>query len=122
MKRKSLYVLVVLVFAVMAGCAGSTFTRDAYRGLSVSAITYEACMGSAAQLYVNGQIDDAQKAKVIEIARGYWLAYHCAVDALVAYDVSKDATDREKVHTAIAEVSQALSKLVKYLTPHVEEA
>lgn len=115
--RKCLMIMLVIGVALTFGCASATFKRDAYRGLSVSAVTYETTMASAADLYAQGKINDEQKARIFEIAEGYYLAYHCAVDALVIYKKTSDQTDREKVNVAIAEVSVALSKLLNYLKP-----
>ena len=128
MKRKSLYVLVALVFLLGFGCAGVTPQGPqqskmliAENILKISAVTYETCMKSAAELYVSGQINTEQKDKILKVAEGYWLAYHCAVDVLATYYKSQDKSNQEKVQIAIAEVSKALSKLVNYLKPYIEE-
>jgi len=119
--RKYLIGLFGLALLVAIGCASATFVRDSYRGLMVSAATYETTMESVADLCKQGLITNEQKDKIVFIAGHYYVAYHSAVDALVTYEKSKTLEDKEKLVLTINSVSKTLAELLEYIKPYIVE-
>lgn len=108
-------ILVLVVASLMWGCA--TFTRDSYRTLSIAATTYDTAMKSIADLYRQGKVTEAQKAKALEIGMEYWIAYHTATDALEAYIAVGSVDNEKRLEIAMMEFSKVLSKFMNYVQP-----
>ena len=101
--RKLACLLVIL--ALVMGCAGNTSPMgQAYKTLLTAKTTYEATMGSLADLYKKGQISDADRDKAISYGRTFYQSYQIAVSALDAGSTLE-----------IGKVLQALSELVKFV-------
>ena len=109
-------VLVLLCFALVAGCKG-TFTANAYKTLSSSATVYDTSMKAAADLHIQGLVSDQEKAEIIEFGNKYRQAHQAAVTALTAYERTRQATDQDKVMVALAEFSKVFGELMAYLRP-----
>jgi len=115
-------VTVVLLMLVMglAACAG--FSKDSYRTLSVSAETYNAAMSSLGDLYKQGKISEADKAKAVELGGYFKAAYNTAIDANQAYLVVKTDQNRDKVTAALIEYSKVLGKVLEYINEVIAKA
>jgi len=111
---------VIVCLAMGQGCATDNYMRNAYRGLSTAATTYETSMAAIADMHKRGIISDEKKDKTIEIGEKYWAAYHAAVDALAAYEKTKRVEDKEKVDKAIEEVSALLADFAFYAEPFLK--
>lgn len=108
------FVLMALVFA--AGC-DDNFTANAYKALGTAATAYDTSMKVAADLYKQDLISDEEKAAIIEFGTAYRQAHRTAVNALAAYEKTRQAGDREKARVALAEYSKIFDELMAYLRP-----
>ncbi len=111
-------VLLVLVLALIA-CA--TFTRDAYRTLTVSYQAYDVTLSTMGDLYREGKITEAQKAKAIELGRAYKLGHNGAVVALAKYEESGGEANKQAYMLAAQDAAKALSALLAYCRPLIEK-
>lgn len=78
-------------------------------------------MRSVADLYKQGKITDEEKAKVLEIANQYWVAYHTASDALEAYMAVESEANEKKLSLAMVEFSKVLGNFMAYVQPLLME-
>lgn len=118
-KNKTLSVVLCVALAVsIMACA--SFTKNAYRTLSVAGSTYDVGMRSAADLYQQGKITDGQKTEVVDVATQYRNAYIVAVDALVAYEKTDTAEDKDRVEAALTEFSKVSGQLISLLQKYIQ--
>jgi len=103
--------IIPALFLTVTACATASFSKNTYDTLATSADAYRASMQSAGELYKKGMITEAQKTRIIVYGEDFWLAYHTAVDALEAYQITKD---RAGVYTALATLSAALGSFLEY--------
>ena len=117
--RVQLWVVLIAIFLITA-CATSgesTFSRDAYRALSISGNTYNTSMKAMADLYQQGVIGDGDKALALEYGTYFWIAYDQAVDAMEVYIVAESLEGRAKVEMALKGLANALEKFMAYVAP-----
>ncbi len=118
--KKQLAALVGLIFIVaLVSCA--TLVKNSSRTLSVASIAYEVSMKSANELYKQGKITEEEKVKILEIANPYYVAYHTASDALVAYMAVESEENEEKLSLAMVEFSKVLGNFMAYVQPLLME-
>jgi len=118
--RKPLSIITLVIFTLMLfSCA--TFQVNAYKTLSISKTVYDSTMKTAADLYKQGKLTDAQKSKIIKLGNEYMSAHNEAVRAFKKATESGLLDDKktyiEKLHIA----SSILSNIVNYLQPYLEE-
>ena len=113
--RKQIVAILVVMAFLMAGCA--SFSKNAYRTLSTSAVTYDASMKTLADLYKQGVIGPEEKATAIEMGTVFWAAYHTAVDALIAYEKTAGTAGGEKAEAALIEFQGVLVSFLNYARP-----
>jgi hypothetical protein len=119
MKRALQASILLLVVLALVACA--TFTRDAYRTLTVSQQTYDTTLSVMGDLYREGKVTEAQKAKAIELGRAYKLAHNGAVAALVRYEEQGGQANKDAYMGAAADAAKALSALLAYCRPLLEK-
>lgn len=119
MKRALQASILLLVVLALVACA--TFTRDAYRTLTVSQQTYDTTLSVMGDLYREGKVTEAQKAKAIELGRAYKLAHNGAVTALVRYEEQGGQANKDAYMVAAADAARALSALLTYSRPLIEK-
>lgn len=111
-------VVVVLVLAMLTiACAGTTAKRHFAKSLEISADLYEGLYPAFVDLYKQGLITTEEKARGTAIAEKFWLAYHIAVEALIAYDNVDSKENQEKLTAAIVELSSISERLLEYIEP-----
>jgi len=119
MKRALQASILLLVVLALVACA--TFTRDAYRTLTVSQQTYDTTLSVMGDLYREGKVTEAQKAKAIELGRAYKLAHNGAVTALVRYEEQGGQASKDAYMIAASDAAKALSALLAYCRPLIEK-
>ena len=70
MRARRLFVGALFV-SVVVGCAPATPETQCFKGVSVAATSVDAAMNIAGDLYRQGKIDDATKAKIIAAYEKY---------------------------------------------------
>ena len=119
-KRNSIYLLFALCLALIAGCSYNASTvKTSYHALAVSQQSYDGAMTVFAGLVKEGQIDDSVKAQVIEVAAIYAQAHNAAVDALLTYKSTEDATELKTAQAQLALLSSALADLLDIMGPYL---
>lgn len=104
----------ILAFGLLAtSCAN--FESVTYKTLYTTGIISDASMKSAGELYRQGKIDDEQVAKIIEMARIYYTAYHEAVVAFEIYRQTKSVTDKEKLIAVLNSLSEKFGEIKSYI-------
>jgi hypothetical protein len=99
--------------ALIAGCA--SFESNTYKTMFTLGTTYDTAMKSAKVLYDQGKLDTDQAKKIIEYANAYYVAYQEAVIVFEIYNKTKSAGDKEKLTTALAEVSKRYGEIISYI-------
>ena len=111
--------LAVMLVAMLAmGCAGQQkkdVVKGTYRALSIGGNSYDAAMSGVADLYKQGHIGEAEKAKALELANAYHDAYHVAVEALKTY--AETDVESGELQEKLLRVGAALGKLLEYINP-----
>lgn len=115
MKRK-LAVFIPLVIILFA-CA--TFTNNAYKSLSVSKVTYDSALSTAADLYEKGILDEEDRAIVIKYGRLYKQAHNSAVMALLKYERTNDPEIKDEYYKEMDAASEFLSKILEIVETEV---
>ena len=118
MKRKMN--LAIVVSAMIVACAGG-FVNNSYKSLSVSKEAYTGSLSILGDLYKQGQVGEDVKKQAIELGRAYQFAHNEAVSALLAYQSSGAATDKQRSLETMARVSASLSKLLDFVRPYLKE-
>lgn len=103
--RRSKYIVVALlvVAMVLAGCNKSQ-QATSYKALLTMQTTYNVTMSTLGDLYKQGKISEADKAKAIDYGKKFVAAYQLAVDGLAAGQ-----------NPGVNNVSIALSDLVTFV-------
>lgn len=112
----------VLMLAVLVNCAYTVGLTDSmYKLLLTSQVSYDTGMRVAVDMYKQGRITEADKAKIIEIGKEYAEAHNQAVKALTSYEKTKSDTDQARLKAQVEIATQALSKLLELLQPYLTE-
>ena len=122
-KHTGLYILFLgMMVLFLANCATYSIglTDSMYKLLLTSKVSYDTSMKVVADMYRQGRITDADKAKVIEIGTIYAEAHNLAVKALASYEKTKSDTDQAKLAIQIELATNALAKLLEMLSPYLE--
>ena len=121
-KRNSIYFLLALCLAFIAGCSYNASTvKTSYQALAVSQQSYDGAMTVFAGLVADGMIDEGTKMEVIEAASIYAQAHNSAIEALLIYKETENASDLELYQKQMALVSVALSDLMDIVKPYLLE-
>ena len=110
--------------AVMAfqGCAYNVgMVQTTYKLLTVSNVSYDTAMKTAADLYAQKRITDEQKAEIIKIGKTFAGAHNAATDMLLRYEETKAVSEQEKMSSQIAIASEALSEILNLIKPYLTE-
>lgn len=116
---KKLLVVVALVSGLMGCAAHDEITLMAYKTLETSAITYDAVMAAASDMHSQGQLQDADWAKLKDAALVYYDAYQVAASGLLAYMrafeglSSPGATERDNLKALVDKMAGDLQELLK---------
>ncbi len=102
----------VFLVVFLVGCAGATFTRDAYRSLTTAATTYETAMNAARDLDMRGMLNENLKFQIREVATKYHYAYHKAAECVVIYEETKDAGQKQQYLTFSKQATALLADLL----------
>jgi len=101
MKVKRLISLPLLL--LLLSCAyNSSLVKTAYDTLSVSQVSYDTSMKIVSDLNAQGKIPLADLAKIREAATIYSISHNTAVDALSAYESSKDSANLERLEIQLS--------------------
>ena len=126
--KKYVAYLMVLMFmflclaAVMAfqGCAYNVgMVKTTYKLLTVSKVSYDTAMKTAADLYSQKRITDEQKAEIIKIGKTFAGAHNTAVEALARYEETKAVVEQQKMSEQIAIASEALAEILNLIKPYL---
>lgn len=116
---KKLLVVVALVSGLMGCAAHDEITLTAYKTLETSAITYDAVMAAASDMHSQGQLQDADWAKLKDAALVYYDAYQVAASGLLTYMRASEgfsspgATERENLKALVDKMAGDLQALLK---------
>lgn len=121
MNRKRIILASVAIILIFGLIACASFTRDAYRTLTVSQQTYDTTLSVMGDLYREGKITDKQKNQGIEIGRAYKLAHNEAVASLTLYEEKGGQANKDAYIAASARAAGALAKLLAYCRPLIEK-
>lgn len=115
----ALLITIAVLGYLSSGC--STFTRDAYRSLTVSQQTYDTALSVMGDLYREGKVTAEQRDKAIQLGRAYKTAHNTAVSALAFYE--EVGTDQSKAAylAAATAAAKTLSELMGYVQPIIEK-
>lgn len=121
MKRK-VFLAGVAVFLILGMAACASFTRDAYRTLTISNQAYDTTLSVMGDLYREGKVSEAQKQAAIEIGNVYKVAHNEAIAALLMYEESGGAEANKQAYlSAASRAAGALAKLLAYCRPLIEK-
>ena len=116
--RFVIYVMALVFF--MFGCAYNVgLVKTTYKLLTVSNVSYDTAMKTAADLYSQKRITDEQKAEIIKIGKTFAGAHNAAVEALASYEETKAVAEQEKMSAQIAIASKALAELLNLVKPYL---
>lgn len=119
MKTRISVLLLSMVFLV--GCVYNVgLVQTTAKLLTVSNVSYDTAMKTAADLYSQGRITIGEKAEIVKIGRTFAKAHNAAVEALFCYQETKDLAEQEKMSAQIAIASRALSELLNLIKPYLE--
>jgi len=93
--------------------------KTTYKLLTVSNVSYDTAMKTAADLYAQKRITDEQKAEIIKIGKTFAGAHNAAVEALARYEETKALAEQEKMSQQIAIASEALSQILNLIKPYL---
>ena len=115
------FVIYVMAFVfIMFGCAyNAGLVKTTYKLLTVSDVSYDTAMKTAADLYAQKRITDEQKAEIIKIGKTFSRAHNAAVNVLLRYKETKNTADQEKMSEQIAIASTALSEILNLIKPYL---
>ena len=104
----------------MQGCAYNVgMVKTTYKLLTVSNVSYDTAMKTAADLYSQKRITDVQKAEIIRIGKTFAGAHNAAIDALLRYEETKAVSEQEKMSEQISIASKALSEILNLMKPYL---
>jgi hypothetical protein len=98
-KRYSYGLCAILLVIMLAGCAH--LVQNSAATLSASKNFYDLAMTTTADLQKAGVIDQAKRDQINGVATIYMKAHNVAVDALITYNATNLAVDKDKLSTAI---------------------
>lgn len=107
----------ILVVCMIYAVACREFTVNAYKTLSAGATIYEQLYPAFLEAHQKGLITDDQRQRGHDLAVKYWAAYHLAADALVVYNETNTAENKDKVNVAIGEAVKYLTDMEAYIRP-----
>ena len=116
---KKLLVVITLVSGLMGCAAHDEITLTAYKTLETSAITYDAVMTAASDMHSQGQLQDADWAKLKDVALVYYDAYQVAASGLLTYMRASEgfsspgALERENLKALVDKMVGDLQELLK---------
>jgi len=107
MKTRSIefLILIIMVLFVM-GCGGS-FTKNAYNTLNVQATLYESAKELANEMPHDTWTEE-EKIEIEKLAKRYKIAYHAALESLIAYEELKDKDNMNLVNAALDKLKEAV--------------
>ena len=110
---KNLLITMALCVALV-GCSSKSddIVEASYKTLTTAAVVYDAAMSSAADLYKQGHLTEAQYNKVRDAALTYYEAYFAAVDALVAYRNTSSEEGKEQILGYVDVLKSSLNVLL----------
>ena len=118
--RKSLAIL--FVGLMLAACSYNVgLVKTTYKLLTVSNISYDTAMKTAADLYSQKRITDKQKAEIIKIGKTFAGAHNAAIDMLARYEETKAVSEQEKMSSQIAIASESLAEILNLIKPYLTE-
>lgn len=115
MKKKLLFP--ILLIAILFACA--TFTNNAYKSLSVSKVTYDSALSTAADLYAKDILSEDERENVIKYARIYKDAHNSAVMALLKYERTNDPEAKKEYYEEMSVAAEFLSKILDLVETEV---
>ena len=102
------------------GCAYNMgLVQTTYKLLTVSNISYDTAMKTAADLYAQKRITEEQKAEIIKIGKTFAGAHNAAVEALASYEETKAVSEQEKMSIQIVMASEALAEILNLIKPYL---
>lgn len=110
---KNLLITMALCVALV-GCSSKSddIVEASYKTLTTAAVVYDAAMNSAADLYKDGHLTEAQYNKVRDAALTYYEAYFAAVDAIVAYKNASSEEGKEQILGYVDVLKSSLNVLL----------
>ncbi len=118
---------VLLMALLMLGCQTTptngggeepSALKIAYSTLKTAGISYDTTMRALADLDAQGKLTAEQKVLIIDYGDKFWLAYHTALEALVAYKRS-DQPYAAPLEKALSALSAALAGFLEFATTTV---
>jgi len=111
---------IAFAMALTMGCNEQDLETNAYKTLKVSAISYDAAMKSAMDLYTDGYISKKQLNGVFNVATKYRVSYLSCVSMLSAYHKIKTptASDQERIKQTIKVCTDALADLTQIVSSY----
>ena len=95
--------------------------KTTYKLLTVSNVSYDTAMKTAADLYVQERITDDQKAEIIKIGKIFAAAHNAAIESLARYEETKAVSEQEKMSKQITMASGALAEILNLIKPYLME-
>jgi len=108
--------LITCIYIV--SCA--TFTRDAYRTLSVSKETYTATISTINDLYKQRLVAPEDYQKIMSLARDYQYFHNKSVDALTLYKQNNEPSFKEIYQKYAVKLGETLSKIIEESKQYLE--
>ncbi len=112
MRRKSLFLVLVLVWVMVTACA--TFEKNTYATIGTLGVAYDTAMKGAADLKRQGKISEAQWTQIDKAGTEFYVVYNASIDAFKIWLKVKDTPSENKVLTALSEASLKLGKVQEY--------
>ncbi len=113
MRKKSLFLVMVLVWVMLAACA--TFDLNAYKSLESARVTYNQTMSAAGQMWMEGRLTQAQVTEIQKIGNVYYSTYGMARNAYEVYHANPSPAGEGNLTKLLADVSSRLSEVVDYI-------
>jgi hypothetical protein len=122
MKRRDSFVVLLVGVMFLVSCAYNIgMVNSTYKLLTVSNVSYDTAMKTAADLYAQKRITIEQKNEIIKIGKTFAGAHNAAVEALACYEETKDVSEQEKMSAQIVIASEALTNLLALIKPYLLE-
>lgn len=118
----TLFLAVVGLYLVV-GCAGTQSTEKpdfvtvTYKTIKTMSELYNMSMGTLGDLYREGKISEADKAKAIKYGERFRKAKDLAVEALISYTKTEGQSGFVLVQTALDEAIRLYGELARYIQP-----
>lgn len=118
-KRHRILVIALVLFAVMAACAGRSPVKNSYDALTALGVTYDTVMTSAASMHRQGFIPGSDWQRIKDYAQKFHDAYHPAVDAVKVMRRGEDPGI--DVSELIIEASKVFGQLIESASKYIDE-